>query len=244
MRIQTLKIRKNIDGNEVVLYPTVIQTIGKKYLVDSGYEETFDEFGAQLTRAGVKIDDLYAILVSHDDIDHVGALSLFKDKNPDLLIICSEIEAAVITGKAKSERLRQAEEALPLLAEEHQPWAINFINQLKNLKRVKVDKTLADQDIIDGEIKVVTTPGHTKGHISIYIPREKTLIANDALVLEEDAFNLANPQFTLDLPRAIKSVERIRQLDAETIICYHGGVTKGNISQRSTDLIERYQPKQ
>ena len=70
----------------------------------------------------------------------------------------------------------------------------------------------------------MSTPGHTKGHISIYLPECSTLITGDALVLEDGRLTIANPQYTLDLERANESAEKIRALDVKTIICYHGGV--------------------
>src|SRR5690349_7635043 len=230
MKIQTFKIQKQINDTEVILYPTLLETDGKFFLVDCGYEETFSEFITELNKLGVTVDNLYAILVSHDDIDHLGALKLFKDKNPNLLVYSSEIEEPSISGKVKSERLDQAEQSLLTLPEKHKPWANQFINQLKSIKRVSVDVVLKHRDKISDELEVILTPGHTKGHISFFIPSEKILIANDAIVLEFDEFNIANPAFTLDMNQAITSVELINELNPEKIVCYHGGVAVGNIS--------------
>jgi len=240
MKIQTFLIKKQIDNNEVILYPTLLNIKGKNYLVDCGYEDTFPEFITELRNLGVEIADLYAILISHDDIDHIGALKLFKDKNPDIIIYSSEIEEPSVSGKIKSERLEQAEQSLLILPQEHKSWALQFIKQLKSIKRIQVDAILKDRDKIDEEVEVIFTPGHTKGHLSFYISSEKTLIANDALVIENGNFDLANPMFTLDMEQAVKSVELIRDLQAETIICYHGGIAKGDISEKLTDLLNRY----
>lgn len=240
MKIQTFKIYKQIDNNEVILYPTLLNIKGKNYLVDCGYEETFLEFTTELRKLGVELADLHAILISHDDIDHIGALKLFKDKNPHLIIYSSEIEEPSVSGKIKSERLEQAEQSLLKLPQEHKSWAYQFINQLKSIKRIQVDAILKDRDKIDEELEVIFTPGHTKGHISFYIPGEKTLIANDALVIENDHFDIANPMFTLDMGQALKSVELIKDFQPEKIICYHGGIAKDNISQKLTDLVNRY----
>ena len=148
MNIQTFEVRKFINRNEVVLYPTLIDTNDKKYLIDCGYEETFAEFVAGLNNLSVELADLHAILISHDDIDHLGALTLFKSKNPDLLIYSSRGEEPYIAGKVKSERLQQAENSMSTLPEEYKPWALQFINQLKKVKRVDVDLLLEDKDKI------------------------------------------------------------------------------------------------
>ena len=240
MKIHTFEIRKQIDNAEVILYPTLLEIKDKYFLVDCGYEETFPEFITGLRTMGVDLEDLHAILISHDDIDHIGALKLFKDKNPDLIIYSSEIEEPSISGRIKSERLEQAEQSLLTLPQEYITWAHHFIHQLKSIKRIQVDAILKDNDKIEGQVQVVFTPGHTKGHISFYIPGEKTVIANDALVIEGEKFDIANPMFTLDMPQAIRSVELIKEMQPEIVICYHGGIAKGNISQKLTELIDKY----
>lgn len=240
MKIHTFKIQKEIGHTHIILFPTLIEIKGKKYLVDCGYRETFSEFVSELHKLGVEIKDLHGILISHDDIDHIGALKQFKQINQDVIIYSSDIEAPSISGKIKSERLEQAERSLPNLTDEYKSWATQFIEQLKNISRLEVDITLKNSDKIDDELEVIYTPGHTKGHISFYSFADKTLIANDALVLEDGEFNIANPTFTLDMQQAIKSIESIKQINPDKIICYHGGIAETDIAEKLTRLIKRY----
>jgi glyoxylase-like metal-dependent hydrolase (beta-lactamase superfamily II) len=78
------------------------------------------------------------------------------------------------------------------------------------------------------------------GHISLYLKESKTLIAADALVVEGSELEIANPHFTLDLPLAIKSVEKLLNLEIDKIVCYHGGVVEDNIHQKISHLLSRY----
>jgi glyoxylase-like metal-dependent hydrolase (beta-lactamase superfamily II) len=243
MKIETFKVHKVLDGRDVTLHPTLITIHGKNYLVDCGYEETFDEFVTGLRQLEVEVQDLYAILVSHDDIDHVGALALFKSLNPHLKICSSSIEAPYISGREKSERLQQAEDLFVDMPEEQRGWAERFIHQLKSIKKVDVDVLLEDNERIEGEIEVIYTPGHTRGHISFYIPSQQLVIANDALVVEEHGLDIANPGFTLDLPTAVKSVERIRKLSPKKLLCYHGGAVEGELEERLSALVGAYKVK-
>lgn len=240
MKITTFKIEKIINSEAVTIYPTVIQVNDKNYLVDCGYEETFDDFVAALKDMEIPINDLHAIIISHDDIDHLGALYLFKKANKNILIYCSHVEEPSVSGKVKSERLIQAENSLEHLPEDYKKWAMDFIIQLNNIQRVPVDQTLLENDRIQDEIIVINTPGHTKGHISLYIPSEETLIANDAIVIENDELNIANPQFTLDLPEAVKSVKKIRDLKPRKLICYHGGLLLDNLENKLNKLLAKY----
>lgn len=236
--ITTLQIKKKQDST--VLFPTLIQVNKKNILVDCGYEEMFEEFVAALDSAGITTKDLYAIIVSHDDIDHLGALYQFKNANPDLIIYSSKIEEPSVSGKIKSERLEQAENSLANIPDEHKNWADDFIQQLKNIQRINVDLVLDDNDKIEEDIVVIHTPGHTKGHISLHIPSQSIVIANDAMVFEGDELNIANPAFTLDITAAVESVERIRDLRPAKLICYHGGVLESMVDEKLEALVKKY----
>lgn len=91
-----------------------------------------------------------------------------------------------------------------------------------------------------GGIDIVHTPGHMPGHISLYLPASKTLIAGDAVVIEQGKLNIANPQFTLDLDEAVRSVQRLLAYDIEQLICYHGGLFHGDVKQALLELVREY----
>jgi glyoxylase-like metal-dependent hydrolase (beta-lactamase superfamily II) len=240
MKITTFKIEKTINSEQVTLFPTVVQVKNKNFLIDCGYEETFNEFATALETIGISLQGLHAIIISHDDIDHLGALHLFKKANKDLQVYCSLTEEPSVSGKVKAERLIQAENSLEHLPENYKEWAKNFISQLNSIQRVPVDQTLRENDRILDEMVVIDTPGHTKGHISIYIPSENTVIANDAIVIEGEELNIANPQFTLDLAAAINSIEKIRDLKPLKLICYHGGILTVDLENKMNNLLAGY----
>lgn len=240
MTIHTFKIEREINHSNIVLFPTVVQIDGKVYLIDCGYDETYDDFITELSNLTIRPEDITGILISHDDIDHLGGLANFKICNPSIQVFCSEIEHASVTGLVKSERLVQAENSLKTLPEEYKAWALGFIGALNNIKRFPVDKTFADGEFLIDDLQIIHTPGHTRGHISIYIPSEHTIIANDALVIENGEFDLANPSYTLDLNSAIRSVEKIRNLHSRKIVCYHGGIMNEAIDDQLNKVIQRY----
>nr|WP_246027886.1 MULTISPECIES: MBL fold metallo-hydrolase [Paenibacillus] len=94
-----------------------------------------------------------------------------------------------------------------------------------SIETAVIDRTVSSGEKLpwcDG-IEIIHTPGHLPGHISLYLPSSKTLIAGDALVIEDGKHNIANPQHTLDLEEAITSVEKLLEYDIKQLICYHGG---------------------
>lgn len=113
--------------------------------------------------------------------------------------------------------------------------------KIKSIERFKIDITFKDDDIFENELIIIHTPGHTKGHISLYYPKDKILIAGDAILVENGELDLANPSFTLDLEAAVRSVEKIKILNPDKIICYHGGMLNKNVIEKLTVLIGKYQ---
>ncbi|KKO50771.1 hypothetical protein XI25_30785, partial [Paenibacillus sp. DMB20] len=108
--------------------------------------------------------------------------------------------------------------------------------------RPLLDRTVSDGEHLPwcGGIDIIHTPGHTPGHMSLYLPADKTLIAGDAVVIENGQLNIANPQFTLDLDEAVHSVQRLLNYDIERIICYHGGLFQGDVKQALREFVHVY----
>lgn len=241
MQIDLCGIEMTIEGEVVSICPVLVRNNGFHLLIDCGYEESFEELVECLQKFGVGVEQLDAILITHDDIDHLGALALFKENNPTLKVYAGAIEAPSISGQVVAERLLQARDSLSIMPEAYLPWAKRFIERLEAIRRVSVDVVLSDgEEVIDGLI-LIHTPGHTKGHVSLFETTTRTLITADALVIENSQFNIANPEFTLDLPAAIQSVQKLRQLAPTRVICYHGGSMDTNIDQQFAAVLQRYQ---
>lgn len=240
MKINVLKIKKTIAGENILIFPVLVQVENRNYLVDCGYMETFDELKSELLFYGISTKDLTGVILTHDDYDHIGGLQFLKNENANLKVFCGYYEKDSIAGIVKSERLIQAENMLSYLPDEHKNWGLEFIHKLKSIKRFDVDATFIDGDLIENELTVVHTPGHTNGHISLFHTVSKTLITGDALVVENYELNIANPNYTLDLDKAIKSVEKIKSLNPKKLICYHGGIFENEISSQLNSIISRY----
>lgn len=240
MNVDILSLQTRYKGQEILLHPVLLTLDQKVLLVDCGYDESYEALVQCLQQQGIDPARLDGILVSHDDIDHIGALHRFRELNPTMRIYASAIEEPSLSGRIPSERLQQAARMFDQMPEEYKPWALDFQQSLRDIRRVPVDVLLEDNQSIEGEIQVIHTPGHTRGHLSFYLPGLKTLIASDAFVIENGAFEIANPQYTLDLPAAVASLRRLRTLDMETVVCYHGGVATEDIHGQLDALIRRY----
>lgn len=224
MKILELPIEFEFNGQKNTIYPSLIISNNELTLVDTGYTNFLTLIENEILKNGYEIKNLKNIIITHYDDDHIGSLYDFKEKYPWINIIASDIESKYISGEMKSERLVQAEELLDNMSNEEIEFGKWFINQLKNLKHVAIDKKVRDGDmILHNKCRVIATPGHTSGHISLYFPSIKSVITGDAAVNENHDLVIANPSFCLDIERAEQSLKKIKNLKAEHYYCYHGG---------------------
>jgi glyoxylase-like metal-dependent hydrolase (beta-lactamase superfamily II) len=184
-------------------------------LVDTGLPGQLDTIASAMAEAGVGVGDLKRIVLTHQDIDHVGSL-------PDLVqasgarVLAYEVEAPFIDGTERP-RFDRPE----FLQQFPQMAAV-----VERLKQLRVDEALPDGARLDiaGGVRVVATPGHTVGHMCLYVERTRTVIAGDALIAEEGRLQGPSATATADMPTAVRSVARLAELDVDAIVCYHGGV--------------------
>ncbi|HEY0002102.1 MAG TPA: MBL fold metallo-hydrolase [Actinoplanes sp.] len=81
-------------------------------------------------------------------------------------------------------------------------------------------KPVADGDEVFG-LRIIGTPGHTVGHVSVFDPSTGVLVAGDAL-RNPGGLAGADPQYTADQAAAAASVRKLDTLDVRTILPGHG----------------------
>jgi glyoxylase-like metal-dependent hydrolase (beta-lactamase superfamily II) len=80
---------------------------------------------------------------------------------------------------------------------------------------------VGDGDTVFG-LRIVTTPGHTPGSISVYDAANGLLVAGDALRVEGGKPTLPGAQFTEDMDEAARSIAKLGELTFETLLVGHG----------------------
>lgn len=234
-RIIVLNIRYNFGDTEDFIHPVVLLDDKDMVLVDCGYVGFLDAVENALTEENLDCSRITKIVITHQDHDHMGSLAAFKRKYPGIQVVAGKIEAPYITGVKKSLRLKQAESMQKMLPEDQKAFGHAFCNILKKVEPAGVDIPVQDCDFFSwcGGCKIVATPGHTPGHISLFLENKRTVITGDAAVLENNQLKIANPQFTLDMKKAEESLLKLSNLSADTFICYHGGIYEKKKERRS-----------
>ena len=207
------------------IHPVILRDEKGCALIDCGFVGSLPLIEAQLALHGLGGEDIDAILLTHHDHDHMGAAAAFKRKYPRVKVYASSLEAPYISGDKKPWRLRQAEDMQKTLPPDQQAFGRWFCDLLRRVEPVNVDETLEDGDVLPwcGGCEVIATPGHTPGHISLWLRGQDTIIAADAMISDKGRPALANPGFALDAEQARDAMDMLLDMRAGRILCYHGG---------------------
>jgi glyoxylase-like metal-dependent hydrolase (beta-lactamase superfamily II) len=185
-------------------------------LVDTGLPGQAEMILEKLEAAGISRSDLKRILITHQDVDHIGSLKALKEAT-GAEVLALDVEIPYIDGTLPGYKIPPPERL------EQNP---GFKAMLDALERCPVDVALKDGEVLDlaGGVTVGATPGHTLGHISLYLNRTQTLITGDALTSSEGTLGGPMEQATPDMASAKASIKKIAELDVKQIVAYHGGI--------------------
>lgn len=99
---------------------------------------------------------------------------------------------------------------------------------------------VADGDEVFG-LEVISTPGHTPGHIAVFDRESGLLVAGDAINTSGGAITGPNPDFTPDMSTAEASVAKITQgRSITTALVGHGTPVEENAGDSLAALISSF----
>ncbi|TQR44457.1 MBL fold metallo-hydrolase [Paenibacillus popilliae] len=236
--VMMLELESEGIGGPVAIHPTLIWDEEDAILIDTGMPGDWIRIQHAMQEAGVPLDRLHAVLLTHQDLDHIGSLpDVVSAKDGHLEVIAHHEDAPYIEGK--SPLIKTSHEAmaklLPLLPEEQRPKVLAMCNMHPS---ANVTRLITDNEVLPycGGIHIIHTPGHTAGHVSIYLERSRILIAGDAMISVDGMLQGPVPHATLDMDSAIHSLSKLAKYPIDTVICYHGGLSEQNIHHQILQL--------
>lgn len=185
---------------------------------------------ASLAGIGFKVEECRRILITHYHMDHCGLAGIIAGRS-GASIYLSEIEERTIRGFA-----RQEERMLRLkgFALEHglDGGTMDSLARAFSAFRAATSPFDAAGSIADGDrlvvggrgVEVIGTPGHSRGHLSLYLPEERFLIAGDHIlphITPNLSPDLTEPAF-LPLENFLSSLARVEGLPVGTVCPAHG----------------------
>lgn len=175
-------------------------------------------FNAKQILLSIKVmkKPLTQIIITHAHGDHIGALDAIKREWPDAVVSISARDARLLAGDTS---LLPGEPDSPIKG-----------GVPKNVQ-TQPDRLLEEGDQV-GSLKVVNTPGHTPGSISLLDTRSQFLIAGDAFqtrggIAVSGTFKalFPFPAFaTWNKRIALESAKKVHQLNPQLLAVGHGGM--------------------
>lgn len=202
---------------EIVGGPTIL--LGEDVtIVDTGVPGSADAILAAVEQAGRSVGEVRDIVITHADGDHVGSLAELVERT-NATVWAGAHEADVIEGRAAGRG-----------GDVKRSGSVD--------RRFEPGETLP----LHGGIETVTTHGHTAGHVSLFLPRERILIAGDALNNRDGQFTGSAPQHTADADQARAAVHALAALRPDSIVFGHGPSIIGDAADRLDELASGGQP--
>jgi glyoxylase-like metal-dependent hydrolase (beta-lactamase superfamily II) len=195
---------------EIIGGPTIL--LGETVtIVDTGVPTSEEAILGAVADAGRCTSDVTDIVITHADGDHVGSLAALVERT-GATVWAGEHEADVIEGKAAGRG-----------GDVKQTGSVD--------RRFTPGETLP----LYGGVETVDTNGHTAGHISLFLPRERILIAGDALN-NSDGLQGSAPEYTADAAQAEQAVRTLIALGPATVVFGHGPSIVGGAAERLAEL--------
>jgi glyoxylase-like metal-dependent hydrolase (beta-lactamase superfamily II) len=139
----------------------VVHGAGGVAIVDPGPASTLPRLRAALATAGLSIDDVTTILLTHIHLDHAGATGLLVRERPRIRVYVHEKGAPHMADPTKllASATRLYGDAMGRLWGEVLPVPPSAINVLQGGERIVVSARTLD---------VEYTPGHASHHVSFF----------------------------------------------------------------------------
>ncbi|TQK54015.1 glyoxylase-like metal-dependent hydrolase (beta-lactamase superfamily II) [Brevibacillus sp. AG162] len=206
-----------LDFHGSIIHPVLLWDPEMAVLIDTGFPGQMEDLRMAMEKVGVSFDKLKAVILTHQDMDHIGSLpEILQEYGDHVHVYAHELDKPYIQGE------------IPLLKDAH----------LENPPKGRVDHTLRDGQELPfcGGIRVIHTPGHTPGHISLYLTQSKTLIAGDSMYSVNGILGGIHAPTTPDMKAARLSLKKYVDLDISAVVCYHGGFSNGNVKDQIVEL--------
>ena len=228
----------DIKGPETGVYNVIlIDNDGELILADAGLPGLYECLEEEIKACGFDILKVDKIIFTHQDLDHVGVANKIKELNPKVELISHKAEGEYIDWSSEPIKLTQRKAEYEKMSEEEKAEFDNFYKRWESAK-VSVDTVVSDNAVIgkNDNLLLVHVPGHTPGHVCIYVKSEKALITGDALRAENGKLIGPSPIYTYNMDEAYESLKKLHDLDIERIFCYHGGIVENNASTQLKKL--------
>lgn len=218
-------------------------------IIDTGWDipASVESLHNQLAEDGIQFSDIKKVILTHCHSDHLGLVGRLKKENQAVVYMHRlDMEMARIRYTQEDNYWYNTDRFIQShgVPETELP-APDF--KIPSSGPLTPADVLLDggEEIEVGEFKlrVINTPGHTPGHISLYEPVKKLLFSGDTLLptiatnAATHVQHMANP-----IQQYLNSLSRLKELEIDLVLPGHEQVFT-NHRQRIEELFEYYRQK-
>ncbi len=219
-------------------YPLVLSCDDGMMLIDTHFPGCTDLLIEEMQKKGYNAAALTYILLTHQDVDHIGCVKDLKGRFPKIRVLVHKDDAKYINGSVKLQKMAALEERFDSLNNDERIWLDN-LRKARDICSVDADELLDDGQILlfMGGIDVIHTPGHTEGHICLFIRKENLLDSGDALPVENGSLVLPYAVYTPNMVQAKESLRKLLGRGIDKVVSYHGGFFGGDADTEIKNLL-------
>ncbi len=184
-------------------------------LIDTGMPNAGDIIIKTLIANGYPLHRVQRIILTHGDADHMGSAAQLK-RATGAPILCHTVEKVLL--EHPWQRKPNALLLRPIFS------AIAPLAGMRS-KPVTPEELVVDGQELPEGLTVITTPGHTAGHISLLDRKRRILIAGDALSNRKGKLSPPAAMFTPDMKNAERSIWKLAKKygdEIDLIVFGHG----------------------
>ena len=188
----------------------------RSILVDTGYPGNATKILKELSVNGVNPEDVSLIVITHSHHDHSGSVLELRGRTGAKVAVHSSDANALKLGVDTDLR----------------PYGIKGrFARIFSFKKSKAEGIEADIIIEDGmnleefgvNGKVISTPGHTSGSISIILDSGEAIVSDLIMGKFVIRGSPAYPFYASDISEIRKSIRKIMALEPKKVYASHGG---------------------
>ena len=192
-------------------------------LIDPSFLSQLPILENYLLDAGYDIKNVKRIILTHVHVDHSQAANEIK-KRSGAKIYSHWIESRYLIHDPPYQGPPTTQETVDKLGK----LGVSMRALIKKygsfeVEPISVDEQVSDGDMI-GSLRVIHTPGHTPGHISLYYEEDKLLLGADSIykhVFGAEGMYISAPQVSIDPVTAIISAQRLSKVNFDKLLMSH-----------------------
>jgi glyoxylase-like metal-dependent hydrolase (beta-lactamase superfamily II) len=216
--VHSLPLEVDMNGMQLTLQPVMVELEDGIALIDAGLPTTIDQLETRIAELGHSLAELRLLVFTHQDGDHAGGGAYAAEQGRPI-VCASPGEARPISGEMDPRGSRQGRYT-PV------PVHVELVEGVRFRSRA-------------GTLEVVSTPGHTPDHISLFLRDRGLLLAADALTAADGVLAGPRPEMSENMEEAHRSMAHLAEYPIRMTHCFHGGLVEagaeiiGRLVQRS-----------